>query len=81
MSDKPRIAVSKMPRTGDYLVGRDDELAILDQAWTHPNTCIVQIVAPGGVGKTQLVKKWQPVLRAFDWFFLQPGDSAAGVGG
>jgi len=43
-------------------VGREDELAILDQAWENPQISIVQIVAPGGVGKTQLVKKWQEGL-------------------
>ena len=57
-----RIAVSKLPRTGEYLVGRDDELAMLVDAWASPDTCILQIVAPGGVGKTQLVKKWQEGL-------------------
>jgi hypothetical protein len=61
-NDKPRIAPSKLPRTGDVLIGREDELAILDAAWDNPQTCIVQIVAPGGVGKTQLVKKWQERL-------------------
>ena len=60
--DKPRIAPSKLPRTGDVLIGREDELAIPDVAWTNPQTCIVQIVAPGGVGKTQLVKKWRESL-------------------
>jgi hypothetical protein len=43
----------------------------------------VQIVAPGGVGKTQLVKKWREKLlgkgdrggaaRAFDWSFYSQG--------
>jgi hypothetical protein len=47
-----RIAPSKLPRTGDVLIGREDELAILDEAWKNSKTCIVQIVAPGGVGKT-----------------------------
>ena len=64
-------------------MGRDEELATLDQAWSNPKTCIVQIVAPGGVGKTQLVKKWRESLldkddhggavRAFDWSFYSQG--------
>jgi hypothetical protein len=56
------IAVSKLPRTGDVLIGRALELRRLTQAWKNPTTSIVQIVAPGGVGKTQLVKKWRERL-------------------
>ena len=77
------IAVSKLPRTGDILIGRQVELRRLTQAWKNPKTCIVQIVAPGGVGKTQLVKKWRESLldkddhagavRAFDWSFYSQG--------
>lgn len=82
-SGKLRIMVSKLPRTGEHLVGRDSELAILDDAWVNSPTSIVQIVAPGGVGKTQLVKKWQErllnsedhggTIRAFDWSFYSQG--------
>ena len=78
-----RIAPSKLPRTGDYLIGRQLELRRLAQAWKNPKTCIVQIVAPGGVGKTQLVKRWRESLldkddhggavRAFDWSFYSQG--------
>lgn len=74
---------SKLPRTGEYLVGRSKELAKLTRAWSNPKTSIVQIVAPGGVGKTQLVKKWQERLldsedhggavRTFDWSFYSQG--------
>jgi len=74
---------SKLPRTGEYLIGRSQELATLTRAWTNSKTHIVQIVAPGGVGKTQLVKKWRENLlgkvdrggvgRAFDWSFYSQG--------
>jgi hypothetical protein len=59
-------------------VGRDDELAILDRAWDEPQTNVVVIVAPGGVGKTSLVQRWRQQLaldgfrgaeRVFDWSF------------
>ncbi|MFT5322329.1 MAG: hypothetical protein ACI8P0_000164 [Planctomycetaceae bacterium] len=78
-----RIAPSELPRTGEYLIGRQLELRRLTQAWKNPKTCIVQIVAPGGVGKTQLVKKWREalldkddhagVVRAYDWSFYSQG--------
>lgn len=74
---------TKLPRTGEHLVGRDIELERLDEAWFSDNARIVQIVAPGGVGKTQLVKKWRESLldrderagavRAFDWSFYSQG--------
>jgi hypothetical protein len=75
--------VSKLPRTGEHLVGRTKEKASLTRAWNNPKTCIVQIVAPGGVGKTQLVKKWRESLldraghggavRVYDWSFYSQG--------
>ncbi len=79
----PRIATSKLPRTGEFLVGRTTETALLDAAWASRETRIMQIVAPGGVGKTQLVKKWRERLldradhggaeRVFDWSFYSQG--------
>ena len=78
-----KIAVSKLPRTGEFLVGRAPELEILDEAWESAQTQIMQIVAPGGVGKTQLVKKWREglldkenhggAIRAYDWSFYSQG--------
>ena len=53
-----KISLAKLPSTSPDLFGRDDELAILDAAWTDPNTNIVSFVAFGGVGKTALVNKW-----------------------
>ena len=65
------------------MIGRSKELATLTRAWKNSKTNIVQIVAPGGVGKTQLVKKWREGLlgkddhggavRAFDWSFYSQG--------
>jgi hypothetical protein len=74
---------SKLPLTGEHLIGRSQELATLTRAWNNSKTHIVQIVAPGGVGKTQLVKKWREslldkkdhsgALRVFDWSFYSQG--------
>ncbi|MDJ0707048.1 MAG: TIR domain-containing protein [Leptolyngbyaceae cyanobacterium MO_188.B28] len=81
---EPQIAVSRLPNTGEFLIGRDHQLQQLDQAWENPKTNIVQIVAPGGVGKTQLVTRWrqrfvqrdfvEPV-RVYDWSFYSQGVS------
>jgi len=74
---------SRLPRTGEFLIGRSEQTARLTTAWNCSKTNVVQIIAPGGVGKTQLVKKWREELlrasghggveRAFDWSFYSQG--------
>jgi hypothetical protein len=55
------------------LVGRDDELQVLDQAWSKvrraegPRPRILTFVALGGEGKTSLVAKWVAALASQDW--------------
>ena len=46
------------PSTSGFVVGRDDVLEQLDEAWISPTTNICTIVASGGIGKTSLVKAW-----------------------
>jgi hypothetical protein len=79
-----RISVSRLPNTGEYLIGRGQQLQQLNEAWDNANANIVQIVAPGGVGKTQLVKQWRQELvrrdfdeavRVYDWSFYSQGTS------
>jgi hypothetical protein len=61
------------------LVGREDELQLLDQAWLkvrraeNPRPRILTFVALGGEGKTSLVAKWVAALASQDW----PGCEAA----
>ena len=61
------------------LVGRDDEMQSLDQAWLKvrraegPRPRILTFVALGGEGKTSLVAKWVAALASQDW----PGCDAA----
>ena len=67
-------APSVTPRIVDYgrlpetpyrrLVGRDNELTALDEAWLDRATNIVSLVAWGGAGKTSLVKEWLLRLQA-----------------
>jgi tetratricopeptide (TPR) repeat protein len=55
------------------LVGRDDEMQSLDQAWLKvrraegPRPRIFTFVALGGEGKTSLVAKWVAALASQDW--------------
>jgi len=55
----------------DFL-GREDELKLLDDAWSDTEHIqIVELVAPGGVGKTALVKRWLDRLKAEGWHGAQ----------
>jgi tetratricopeptide (TPR) repeat protein len=63
--DKPRTAFpsivdyGRLPETPyKSLVGRDDELRRLDDAWADEKTRIISLVAWGGAGKTSLVIEW-----------------------
>jgi len=81
-----RIEISRLPAgTADFL-GRNDEFELLDAAWSGENQGvgihIVELVGPGGGGKTALVKRWLDRLkrgrwrkaeRVFGWSFYSQG--------
>ena len=59
------------PSTGlreEKLIGREQELALLDLAFAQPHTAIVSLVAWGGVGKTMLVQHWLQRLQREGWY-------------
>jgi TIR domain/AAA ATPase domain len=63
-----RIDLSRLPQTSRDFLGRDDELERLDAAWSEATcTHMVVLVAPGGVGKTSLVKHWIERLKKDGW--------------
>ncbi|MEE8584943.1 MAG: hypothetical protein V3T83_08835, partial [Acidobacteriota bacterium] len=77
-----QVSPSRLPNTGNLLVGRSKELARLTRAWKNPKTNLISIVAWGGVGKTSLVKHWLGQMAAdayrgaekvFDWTFYSQG--------
>ena len=53
-----KISVSRLPVTGSAVVGRDEDIAFLDAAWTNKKANVVTIVAWGGVGKSTLINHW-----------------------
>jgi tetratricopeptide (TPR) repeat protein/DNA-binding winged helix-turn-helix (wHTH) protein len=77
--DIPRTFVSKLPSVNSTLFGRQNELILLDQAWSDGRTNFVQIIAAGGTGKTALVDKWfRPQVNKttiFGWSFYSQGVS------
>jgi hypothetical protein len=72
-----RTFTSKLPTVDSLLIGRDKELEFLDQAWANPKTNIVQVIAPGGTGKTALMDKWYKrhldECTVFGWSFYSQG--------
>jgi tetratricopeptide (TPR) repeat protein len=52
----------------ERLIGREQELALLDLAFAQPHTAVVSLVAWGGVGKTMLVQHWLQRLQREGWF-------------
>ena len=75
----PRAFTAKLPIVHPTLIGRENELAFLDRAWSNADTNFVQVIAAGGTGKTALVDKWfRPHLGeadVFGWSFYSQGSS------
>lgn len=82
-----RVYLDRFPRPAfglceEKLLGREQELALLDLAFAQPHTAIVSLVAWGGVGKTMLVQHWLQCLqhegrfgaqRVYAWSFYSQG--------
>mgnify|MGYP000937358640 CR=1 FL=1 len=77
----PMISLHGLPHGGEHFLGRETELAILDDAWASAGrTRVVSIVAMGGAGKTTLALRWLKRLvgdpdcaarRVFDYSFCR----------
>jgi tetratricopeptide (TPR) repeat protein len=58
------VHITGLPETPYVnLVGRDAELARLDEAWADPAINIISLVAEGGAGKSALVNDWLQRLQ------------------
>lgn len=66
MTEHPAsVHITGLPETPYVnLVGREAELARLDEAWADPGINIVSLVAEGGAGKSALVNEWLKRVRA-----------------
>jgi hypothetical protein len=63
-----RIDLSHLPAGAPHFLGREAELAQLDASWeSQCRTAIVECIAPGGAGKTALIKYWLDNLRQEGW--------------
>ena len=58
------VDYGRLPETPyKKLVGRDDELRRLDDAWADDKTKVISLIAWGGAGKTSLVIEWLTRFR------------------
>lgn len=78
------ICISHLPVTSSNLFGREQELKILDEAWSKPEVNVISLVAWGGVGKSALVNKWLRNMsrndycgaeKVYAWSFYSQGTS------
>ncbi len=53
-----KFDLSRLPKTDATLFGREDELALIDQAWQEDGLNVLVLIAMGGAGKTALMQKW-----------------------
>jgi hypothetical protein len=64
----PRVDLSHLPAGAEHFLGRVPELAVLDGAWAAGSRiAIVELIAPGGTGKTALARRWLDGLRGAGW--------------
>jgi tetratricopeptide (TPR) repeat protein len=72
-----RTSIQKLPSVDPYLIGRDAQLNWLERAWSDPKANFVQMIAPGGTGKTALMTKWYRRhlydATIFGWSFYSQG--------
>ncbi|RTK99167.1 MAG: hypothetical protein EKK65_09875, partial [Lysobacterales bacterium] len=77
------VDITHLPDATPDFLGRTAELATLDEAWTDAEaTDALVLVAPGGTGKSSLVRRWlegmkrerwKGAARVFGWSFYSQG--------
>jgi serine/threonine protein kinase len=79
-----KVSVARLPVTGSNVFGREEDIAILDDAWANRDVNVVTIIAWAGVGKSTLVNHWLRRMAAeqyrsaqlvFGWSFYRQGTS------
>lgn len=50
-------ALKSLPKTKTVLLGREEELALLQSVMENPEVSLVSVLGPGGIGKTRLALK------------------------
>jgi tetratricopeptide (TPR) repeat protein len=61
------VQISRVPSASQFLVGREKELARIDEAWNTSREHIITLVGRGGEGKSSLVRHWLNAMSADGW--------------
>jgi tetratricopeptide (TPR) repeat protein len=72
------IKIDRLPTVIGKFCGRKKELKLLNDAWANDTTNIIQFIAPGGTGKTKLLRYWLDRVRPeklIAWSFYSQGSS------
>lgn len=76
---KPKIHLDRLPTVKGEFFGRETELKLLNEAWAGNGTRIIQFIAPGGTGKTKLLRHWldhtDHIEALIAWSFYSQGTS------
>lgn len=67
LESRIEVPPTKLRHTAEVLIGRDEELTMLDEAWNDPHKNVVVVRGKGGEGKTSLVASWMAELAMKDW--------------
>lgn len=82
-----QIPPTRLTHTAQELIGREEELTMLDRAWNEGKNVVV-VRGKGGEGKTSLVASWMAELAlknwrgaewVFDWSFYSQGTRDQGA--
>lgn len=72
-----RIHSDRLPTVKGAFFGRIAELQMLNDAWAGNDSRIIQFIAPGGTGKTKLLRQWLDHTTGIDtllaWSFYSQG--------
>lgn len=73
------LLVDRLPTVKGEFFGRQAELKLLGDAWNGKQTKIIQFIAPGGTGKTKLLRHWldntPDIEILIAWSFYSQGSS------
>ena len=88
LESRIEVPPTKLRHSAEVLIGRDEELTMLDAAWNDSHKNVVVVRGKGGEGKTSLVASWMAELalkdwrgaeRVFDWSFYSQGTKDQGT--
>lgn len=74
-----KVISDRLPTVKGEFFGRVEELKLLNDAWAGNDIRIIQFIAPGGTGKTKLLRHWLDHTDNIDvliaWSFYSQGAS------